>query len=180
MTGSGTEPQHRAVVVTVSTTLAAGEGVDRSGPVLVDGLTELGLATSGPEVVADGPEVRAVVRRALDAGVDVVLLTGGTGLTPDDTTPEQLEPLLERSVPGIAEALRADGRARGVPTSALSRGVAGVAGRTLVVALPGSPGACRDALELLGPLLPHAVAQLRGDHRHGGVDRQPDGPGGAA
>ena len=168
MTGSGTEQRYRAVVVTVSTTLAAGEGVDLSGPVLVSGLEQLGLEVTGPELVADGADVGVAVRRALDAGVDVVLLTGGTGLTPDDTTPEQLAPLLQRTVPGISEALRADGRARGVPTSALSRGVAGVAGRTLVVALPGSPGACRDALELLGPLLPHAVAQLRGDHRHGG------------
>lgn len=192
MTGSAAERPARAVVVTVSTSLARGTGraatevdavradvatEDRSGPVLVAGLAALGFDVAGPRVVADGDAVGEALRQALAEGHDVVLLSGGTGLTADDTTPEQVAPLLDRAVPGIAEALRADGRARGVATAALSRGVAGVAGSTLVVALPGSPGACRDAMELLGPLLPHAVAQLRGDHRHGSRD-SPGGPGG--
>jgi molybdenum cofactor synthesis domain-containing protein len=156
------EPRGRGVVVTVSTSAAAGQAADRSGPVLVAGLRALGVDVADPVVVPDGEAVGRALRTALADGADVVLLTGGTGLSPDDTTPEQVRPLLEREVPGIAEALRADGRAKGVPTAALSRSVAGVAGRTLVVALPGSTGACRDALEVLGPLLPHALAVLRG------------------
>lgn len=157
----------RARVLTVSTSAAAGTAADRSGPLLVEGLRAMGFDTPDPLVVADGDPVGAGLRACLADGVDVVLLTGGTGLTPDDTTPEQVAPLLDVTVPGISEALRADGRRRGVPTAALSRGVAGVAGRTLVVAMPGSTGACRDALELLAPLLPHAVAMLGGAAAHG-------------
>ncbi len=154
-------------MVTVSTSAAAGEAEDRSGPLLVDGLRDLGWDVPSPLVVADGAPVADALRRCLAEDVAVVLLTGGTGLTPDDSTPEQVQPLLDRLVPGIAEALRADGRSRGVATASLSRGVAGVAGRTLVVTLPGSTGACRDALELLGPLLPHAAAMLAGASAHG-------------
>lgn len=158
-----------ARVVTVSTSAAAGEAADRSGPVLVDGLRALGLHTPDPVVVADGDDVARALRAALRQEVDLVLLTGGTGLTADDTTPEQVLPLLDVLVPGIPEALRADGVRRGVATAVLSRGVAGVAGRTLVVTLPGSTGACRDALEVLAPLLPHALRMLSGAtaHAHG-------------
>ncbi|MFC5381845.1 molybdenum cofactor synthesis domain-containing protein [Aquipuribacter nitratireducens] len=162
----------RGRVVTVSTSAAAGTAADRSGPLLVAGLRELGLEVPVAAVVPDGDAVGTALREALAAGADVVLLTGGTGLSPDDTTPEQVRPLLDREVPGVAEALRADGRARGVVTASLSRSVAGVAGRSLVVALPGSTGACRDALEVLGPLLPHALDMLAGvpgpeAHAHG-------------
>jgi molybdenum cofactor synthesis domain-containing protein len=151
----------------VSTSAAAGGAEDRSGPVLVDGLRAMGLHTPDPVVVPDGEEVGRALRACLRQGADLVLLTGGTGLAHDDTTPEQVLPLLERLAPGIPEALRADGLRRGVPTSVLSRGVAGVAGRTLVVTLPGSTGACRDALEVLGPLLPHVLAMLAGATAHG-------------
>ncbi|WP_380165698.1 molybdenum cofactor biosynthesis protein B [Jannaschia sp. R86511] len=173
MTGSATDPGatpavvDRARVVTVSTSAAAGRAEDRSGPLLVAGLRERGWQVPDPLVVADGDPVAEALRRCLADDVAVVLLTGGTGLTADDTTPEQVLPLLDRLVPGIPEALRADGTRRGVATSALSRGVAGVAGSTLVVTLPGSTGACRDALELLGPLLPHAAAMLGGAPAHG-------------
>lgn len=156
----------RARVVTVSTSAASGGAVDRSGPLLVEGLRGLGMDVPDPLVVADGPPVADALRACLADDVAVVLLTGGTGLTADDRTPEQVEPLLDRLVPGIPEALRADGVRRGVPTAVLSRGVAGVAGRTLVVTLPGSTGACRDALEVLGPLLPHAAAMLAGQSAH--------------
>jgi molybdenum cofactor synthesis domain-containing protein len=94
-----------------------------------------------------------------------VLTTGGTGLTPTDLTPEVTRPLLEREIPGIAEAIRANGVSAGVPAAVLSRGLAGVIGDCLVVNLPGSPGGVRDALEVLAPVVVHAVEQLRGsDH----------------
>lgn len=159
----------RALVVTASNRAAAGVYADRGGPVLVEGLRELGFEVDGPTVVPDGEPVGAALREAVAAAYDVVLTTGGTGLTPGDSTPEVTRPLLDREVPGIAEAVRAAGLAQGVPTAMLSRGLAGLAGRTLVVNLPGSPGGCRDAMAVLGPVLRHAVEQARGgDHPQGG------------
>jgi molybdenum cofactor synthesis domain-containing protein len=156
----------RAVVVTASNRAAAGVYEDRSGQALVRGLEELGFAVEGPRVLPDDAELlRTALREAVDAGVDVVLTTGGTGLSPTDVTPEATRPVLEREAPGLAEAVRRYGVENGVPTSVLSRGLAGTAGRTLVVNLPGSTGGVRDALAVLGPLLPHVVSQLRGgDH----------------
>ncbi len=99
----------------------------------------------------------------------MIVTTGGTGLSPTDRTPEMTRPLLDFEVPGIAEALRSYGAAQGIPTAVFSRGVVGVAGRTLVVNLPGSSGGCRDGLVVLTPLLPHAVDQVRGgDHPRSG------------
>lgn len=155
----------RALVLVASTRAAGGVYEDRSGPVLVDGLRALGFAVDGPVVVADGDPVGDALREAVDDGYDLVLTTGGTGLTPTDRTPEVTRQVLDREVPGICEALRAHGTAKGVPTAMLSRGLAGVAAATLVVNLPGSSGGCRDALEVLGPVLGHALAQVRGsDH----------------
>jgi len=109
--------------------------------------------------------VAAAIRAALEAGARAVLTTGGTGLTPTDRTPEVTRPLLDREIPGIAEAIRAYGVANGVPTAALSRGLAGVAGAALVINLPGSRGGVRDGLEVVVPLLRHAVEQASGsDH----------------
>ena len=159
----------RALVVTVSNRASAGVYPDRGGPVLVDGLTSLAFDVDGPVVVPDGDPVEAALRDAVGAGYDVVLTTGGTGLSPTDRTPEATARVIERPVPGIAEAIRAYGTARGVPAAALSRGIAGLAGRTLVVNLPGSPGGCRDGIAVLSPMLPHAVEQMRGgDHGPGG------------
>ncbi|WP_166436050.1 MogA/MoaB family molybdenum cofactor biosynthesis protein [Cellulomonas shaoxiangyii] len=166
--GSAIAPGPRtssAVVVTASDRAAAGEYPDRSGPVLVEALRRLGFAVGDPVVVPDGAPVEAALRDAVAAGASLVLTSGGTGLSPRDRTPEMTRRVLDREVPGIAEALRADGAARGVPAAMLSRGVAGVAGRTLVVNVAGSTGAARDAADLLGPVLVHAVQQLRGaDH----------------
>jgi molybdenum cofactor synthesis domain-containing protein len=116
-------------------------------------------------VVPDGEPVEAALRSALADGYDVVVTTGGTGLTPGDLTPEMTRRVIEREVPGIAEALRAAGAAAGVPAAILSRGVAGVAGRTLIVNLPGSTGGVRDGMAVLGPVLEHAISQINGgDH----------------
>lgn len=152
----------RCRVVTVSTRAAAGVYEDRTGPVIADALAGLGCGVDGVVVVADGDPVEAALRDAVDAGVDAVVTTGGTGFTPTDRTPDATRRVLDLEVPGIAELLRSTGVARGVPTAVFSRGVAGVAGRTLVVNLPGSRGAVRDGLDVLLPLLVEAVRHLRG------------------
>jgi molybdenum cofactor synthesis domain-containing protein len=150
----------------VSNRAAAGVYPDRSGPVLVELLRSAGCAVvDGPLVIPDGDPVEAALRDGLAAGYDVVVTTGGTGLTPGDQTPEMTRRVLDREIPGIAEALRSAGAAAGVPSAILSRGVAGVAGRTLIVNLPGSTGGVRDGMAVLAPVLGHAVSQINGgDH----------------
>lgn len=144
---------------------AAGVYADETGPLIVEALRELGFAVAAPVVVPDGSPVGAAIAAAVEGGARVVLTTGGTGLTPTDQTPEQTRPLLEREVPGIADAIRAAGVAAGVPTAVLSRGLAGVSGACLVVNLPGSRGGVKDGLAVLRPILVHAVEQIVGsDH----------------
>jgi molybdenum cofactor synthesis domain-containing protein len=155
----------RALAVTVSNRAAAGIYEDRSGPVLAELLRSAGCVVDGPLVVADGEPVAAALRDAATAGYDVVVTSGGTGLTPADLTPEMTRRVIEREIPGIAEALRAAGAAAGVPAAILSRGVAGVAKQTLIVNLPGSTGGVRDGMAVLAPVLGHAVSQIHGgDH----------------
>jgi molybdenum cofactor synthesis domain-containing protein len=155
----------RALAVTVSNRAAAGVYEDRSGPVLASLLEAAGCSVDGPVVVPDGAAVEGALRDAVAQGYDVVVTTGGTGLTPLDLTPEMTRRVLEREIPGIAEALRAAGAAAGVPAAILSRGVAGTAGRTLIVNLPGSTGGVRDGMAVLGPVLAHAISQIHGgDH----------------
>jgi molybdenum cofactor synthesis domain-containing protein len=155
----------RATVIAASNRAAAGVYEDTTGPLIVSALQELGFEVDGPVVVPDGEPVGEAIRAAVDAGARAVLTTGGTGLTPTDLTPEVTRPLLDREVPGVAEAIRAHGVANGVPTAALSRGLAGVAGQAFVVNLPGSRGGVKDGLAVVVPLLRHAVEQIVGsDH----------------
>jgi molybdenum cofactor synthesis domain-containing protein len=162
----------RALAITVSNRASAGVYEDKSGPVLAALLADAGCEVAGPLVIPDGSAVELALQDAIAAGYDVVVTTGGTGLTPGDATPEMTRMLLDREIPGIPEAIRAAGVAAGIPAAALSRGVAGTAGSTLIVNLPGSTGGVRDGMAVLATMLGHAVDQIRGgDHpRPGGTE----------
>jgi molybdenum cofactor synthesis domain-containing protein len=155
----------RALAVTVSNRAAAGVYADKSGPVLAELLRSAGCETDGPVVVADGAAVESALREAVAAGYDVVVTTGGTGLTPGDMTPEMTRLIIDREIPGIAEAIRAAGVNAGVPAAMLSRGLAGLAGTTLVINLPGSTGGVRDGMAVVSSVIAHALDQAAGgDH----------------
>lgn len=155
----------RAAVVVASNRAAAGVYEDTTGPLIVAALQDAGFTVEPPLVVPDGEPVGEAIRAAIGGGARAVLTTGGTGLTPTDRTPEVTRELLDREVPGVAEAIRAHGLAKGVPTAALSRGLAGISGEAFVVNLPGSRGGVKDGLDVVVPLLRHAVEQIVGsDH----------------
>ncbi len=158
----------RALAITVSNRASAGVYEDRSGPVLVRLLQEAGCEVDGPVVVPDGDPVEKALRDGVGSGYDVIVTTGGTGLTPLDLTPEMTRKVIDREVPGIADAIRREGELAGVPDAMLSRALAGLAGQTLVVNLPGSSGGVRDGMAVLSRVLGHAVDQAHGgDHpRH--------------
>lgn len=153
----------RVGVLTVSDGVAAGTREDRSGPAIAEWAVARGARLAGRAVVPD--DVLAIARALLDwcdgDRADVVLTTGGTGLAPRDVTPEATRAVVERDAPGLPELLRATALMQGVSRAALSRGVAGVRRRTLVINLPGSTGAVREALAALDPIIDHAVAVLR-------------------
>jgi molybdenum cofactor synthesis domain-containing protein len=154
-----------AMVITISTRAAAGVYPDKSGPIIAAALGDLGFRVAGPVIVPDGEAVGAALRDAVAAGHAVVITAGGTGLHPRDQTPEQTREVVEREIPQLAAAIARYGDDHDVPTAVLSRGVAGVSGRTLIVNLPGSSGGARDGMMVLGPVLRHAIDQLRGgDH----------------
>lgn len=159
------ETARTAAVITVSTRASAGVYQDASGPIIRSELEACGFEVGDPVVVPDGEPVEAALREAVAAGHPVIITNGGTGIHPNDHTPEMTRRVVEREIPQLAAAIARYGVDHGVPTAVLSRGVAGTAGHSLIVNLPGSRGGAKDGMAVLVPLLEHAVSQLRGgDH----------------
>ena len=149
----------RAAVLTVSTSLARGEGEDRSGPALVELCEAAGLEVERETVSDDREAIGAAIARLADGGARFVFTTGGTGLTPDDLTPEATLDVIDREAPGYAEAIRADSRGH-TPLGILTRGISGIRGRTLVVNFPGNPKAIGQSWPVVEPTIAHAAATL--------------------
>ncbi len=155
----------RAAIITASNRAFNGVYEDTSGQILLEGLKTLGYHIDGVQVLPDDVEkISSAIKSAIKNGVDLLVTTGGTGVSPFDVTPEATAPLIEKEMPGILEALRAYSRDK-VPTTDLSRGAAGVTNKTLIINLPGSPGAAKDGLVIIERLASHIHDQLAG-HDH--------------
>jgi molybdenum cofactor synthesis domain-containing protein len=154
----------RAAVVTISDSGYTGQRDDVSGPVLVDLVRQMGAEVVRQAIVPDERDeiVALLVALADEMALDLVITTGGTGVTPRDVTPEATRAVVEREIPGLAEVLRFEGY-RQTPLAVISRGVAGMRGKTLIVNLPGNPQAVREGMDTLTPILPHAVQMIRGE-----------------
>ena len=153
----------RAAVLTISTSIARGDGEDKSGPALVDLCEKAGLETTHEVVTDDRDHIkRALMRHADQAGVRFIFTTGGTGMTVDDVTPEATRDVIERDAPGYAESIRQESRGH-TPLGILTRGVSGIRGRTLIVNFPGSPRAIGQSWPVVEPTLEHAAATLERD-----------------
>ena len=154
-----------AAIITASNRASLGLYKDQSGEILAQGLEKLGFDVVSKVIVPDSVSlIGAEIARAIDSKIDLIVTTGGTGISPTDVTPEATAPLIQKEIPGILEALRAFSREK-VPTSDLSRGLAGTANQSLIINLPGSPGGVRDGLVIIARLVPHAISQLAGgDH----------------
>ena len=154
-----------AAIITASNRAFRGVYDDTSGEILSKGLKELGFNVAVQVIVPDSVSlIGAEISKAIDAKIDLIVTTGGTGISPTDVTPEATAPLIAKVLPGISEALRAYSREK-VPTSDLSRGLAGSTATSLIINLPGSPGGVRDGLVIISRLAPHAISQLAGrDH----------------
>jgi len=158
----------RTVVLTISTSVAAGRSDDRSGEALAEHATRAGAEVIARETITDDQtEIEKALRRHVDSGVDLIFTTGGTGLTPDDVTPEATRAVIDRDAPGFAEAMRAESL-RHTPLGILTRGVSGIAGRTLIINFPGNPKAIGELFPVIAPTLAHAVETLgrEGGRRH--------------
>ncbi len=155
----------RAAIITASNRASRGVYEDTSGEILSKGLIELGFDVTVQVIVPDSvSSIATEISKAIDAKIDLIVTTGGTGISPTDVTPEATAPLIQKALPGISEALRAYSRQK-VPTADLSRGLAGSSGNSLIINLPGSPGGVRDGLVIIGHLASHAISQLAGgDH----------------
>ncbi len=157
---------YRCRVITVSDRAAAGKMPDESGPALVRLLKESGFEPSGPDVVPDSQDrISDAIIAAVGAGNDLVVTTGGTGLAPRDVTPQATSTLIDYEVPGLSELMRRAGGSA-TPMAALSRGVAGVRGSTLVINVPGSVRGATESLQAVMPVVPHALQLLHGDTEH--------------
>ena len=154
-----------AVVITASNRASAGVYADTSGEILAAGLTQLGYELKDPIVIPDNiSQIQAAIELSLAGNVDLIVTTGGTGVSQHDVTPEATAPLIKKLLPGIPEAFRAYSRDR-VPTTDLSRGLAGVTGSSLIINLPGSPGGVKDGLVIIERLAGHIHDQIAGvDH----------------